>query len=83
MSLIQTIMQNKDVMNLVMKAIGSMMRGESPTDFMKNLAKTNPIFQGYDYDNLDATVDKVCKEKNADRDSISAEIADFAKSYIH
>ena len=82
MSLIQTLMGNKDAMNIVMKALGSMMRGESPVDFMKNLAKTNPIFQGYDYDNLDATVDKVCKEKNADRESISAEITDFAKSYI-
>ena len=83
MGLIQTIMGNKDVMNIVMKALGSMMRGESPVDFMKNLARTNPKFQGYDFDNLESTAQSVCNENNVDIKSLQAEITDFAKSHIN
>lgn len=83
MNLIQTIMGNKDLMNVVMKALGSMMRGESPTDFMKNLAKTNPKLQGYDFDNLEATANSVCNSNNVDIKTLHAEITDFAKSHIN
>lgn len=83
MNLIQTIMGNKDVMNLVFKALGSMMRGESPVDFMKNLAQTNPVFQGYDFDNLETTAQSVCNKNNVDIKSLQNEITDFAKSHIN
>ena len=86
MNLIQTVMENKQLMNAIMQAIGSALRGESPIDFMKNLARTNPVFQGYDYDNLEAlesTANKVCKEKGEDFNQINAQVTDFAKSYIN
>jgi hypothetical protein len=31
--------------NMMMQAFGAMMRGESPGDFLKNLANTNPQSQ--------------------------------------
>ena len=70
-------------MNIIMQAIGAMFRGESPTVFMKNLAKTNPIFQGYDYENLEATANKVCEENGEDINVVQSQITDFAKSYIN
>ena len=80
--IISTITSNKKVREIVIKAVGSFMRGESPTTFMKNLAMTEPLLQGYDYDNIDATAEKVCKEKNANMESMKADISDLAKSYI-
>ena len=58
------------------------MRGESPVTFMKNLAMTEPLLQGYDFDNIDATAEQVCKEKNADINTMKADLTDLAKSYI-
>jgi len=79
MNLMQIITQNSD---LVFKAVGAMMRGESPVDFMKNLAKTHPKFQGYNFDDLEGTANSVCANNNVDIEKMKSEIADFAKSHI-
>jgi len=60
--------------SIMMQAIGAMMRGESPQQFMKNLANTNPALRGLDLDNLDATAQKVCREHGVDAGKLSAEI---------
>ena len=57
MNLVQTVMQNKNLMNLCLKAVGAMLRGESPTEFLKNVAKTNPALQGYDFDDLEQLIE--------------------------
>jgi len=80
--IISTITSNKKVREIVFKAVGSFMRGESPSTFMKNLAMTEPLLQGYDYDNIDATAEQICKDKNADMNTMKADITDLAKSYI-
>ena len=53
--------------SIMMQAIGAMMRGESPQQFMKNLANTNPALRGLDLDNLDATAQKVCREHGVEK----------------
>ena len=80
--IISTITGNKKVREIVVKAVGAFMRGESPSTFMKNLAMTEPLLQGYNFDDIDATAAQVCKEKNADMESMKADISDLAKSYI-
>ena len=82
MQIISTITSNKKVREIVIKAVGSFMRGESPTTFMKNLAMSEPLLKGYDFDNIDATAEQVCKEKNADINTMKADLTDLAKSYI-
>ena len=77
------ILGNKEAMNIIMQAIGSAMRGESPITFMKNLANTNPLFRGYDYDDLEATATKVCEENGEDINVVQTQVMDFAKSYIN
>ena len=49
--------------NIMMQALGAMMRGESPRDFLKNLSGNNPQLQGLDLNNLEGTAKALC-EKN-------------------
>ena len=65
---------------MIMKAFGAMMRGESPTDFMKNLANTNPQLQGLDLDNLEGTARALCEKNNVNMEELAAQIQGFANS---
>ena len=60
--------------NLMMQAFGAMMRGESPRDFMRNLANTNPALRGLDLTDINATARQVCREHGVDADKLTAEI---------
>lgn len=56
--------------SILMQAFAAMSRGESPEAFMKNLAKSNPALQGFDFDNLEATAHKLSAQKGADETQI-------------
>ena len=60
--------------SLMMQAVGAMMRGESPQQFMQNLANTRPELQGLDLTNINATAQKVCRDHGVDADKLTAEI---------
>lgn len=47
----------------MMQAIGAMLRGESPQQFMQNLARSQPELQGLDFSNLDKTAEELYKKK--------------------
>lgn len=66
--------------NMMMKALGAMMRGESPTDFLKSLANTNPQLQGLNLDDLEGTAKTLCEKNNVDMNQLADQIKDFAKS---
>ena len=66
--------------NLMMQALGAMMRGESPTTFLKNLASTNPQLQGLNLDDLEGTATALCKQNNVDMNQLADKIKDFANS---
>ena len=65
---------------MIMKAMGAMMRGESPSDFLKNLANTNPQLQGLDLDNLEGTARALCEKNNVNMEQLAAQIQGFANS---
>ena len=67
---------------MIMKAFGAMMRGESPTDFMKNLANTNPALQGLDLNNLEGTARALCEKNNVNMEELADQIKGFANSNI-
>lgn len=74
-----------NIMNLmgnpmIMKAMGAMMRGESPSDFLKNLANTNPQLQGLDLDNLEGTARALCEKNNVNMEQLAEQIRGFANS---
>ena len=60
--------------NIMLQAFGAMMRGESPSVFLQNLAKTNPALQGLDLTNINATAEKVCRDHGVDPNKLTAEI---------
>ena len=60
--------------NIMMQALGAMMRGESPQMFLQNLARSNPALQGLDLTNINATAQKVCQEHGVDANKLTAEI---------
>ena len=61
---IGNLMQGQN--NIMMQALGAMMRGESPQMFMQNLAKTNPQLQGLDLTNLNQTAEQLYKDRGQD-----------------
>ena len=65
---------------IIMSAVGAMMRGENPRDFIKNLANTNPKLQGLDLDNLEETAKSLCEQNNVDMYELAEQIRGFANS---
>lgn len=65
---------------IVMSALGAMMRGENPNDFIKNLANTNPKLQGLDLDNLEGTAKALCEKNGIDMNELANKISGFANS---
>ena len=78
--ILQMLTGNNDASGIMMKAFGAMMRGESPIDFLKNLAKTEPKLQGLDLDNLEGTAKDLCDQRNIDMNNLRSQIEEFANS---
>ena len=67
--------------NIAMQALGAMMRGESPQSFLKNLAKTNPVLQGLDLDNLDHTAEELYSKSGKDINEAKNKISQFVSNF--
>lgn len=63
--------------NIMMQAVGAMMRGESPQTFMQNLAKNHPQLQGLDLNNLDKTAEDLCAKNGQDINDMKSKISQF------
>ena len=66
--------------NIFMQAIGACMRGESPKDFMRQLATTNPALRGINLDDIDGEAERICREKGVDSQKLTAEIKQKVKA---
>lgn len=60
--------------SLLMKAVGAMMRGESPQQFMRSLAQSNPELGGIDLSNLNGEAQRICKERGVDPNKLTEQI---------
>lgn len=69
--------------NIMMQAVGAMLRGESPQQFLKNLAKTNPQLQGLDLDNLNQTAENLYKEKGQDINAAKSGLMDKISGFVN
>ena len=67
--------------NLMMQAIGAMMRGESPKDFMRNLANTRPELRGIDLNDINGSAERLCRERGVDANKLTAEIKQSISAY--
>lgn len=68
--------------NIMLKAFGAAMRGESPEAFMKNLAATEPRLKGLDLDNLETTANKLAADKNVSISDLTAKVKSEISSYM-
>lgn len=66
--------------NMLMQAMGAMMRGENPRAFIKGLASSNPQLQGLNLDDLQGTAQALCEKNNIDMNQLSNQIREFANS---
>lgn len=59
---------------LFMKAVGAMMRGESPQEFIRNLANTTPELRGVDLNDINGSAQRICREHGVDAGKLTEEI---------
>lgn len=67
--------------NMMLQAMGAMMRGESPQAFLKNLANSNPQLQGLNFDDLEGTARTLCQKNNVNMEQLAEQIKGFANSH--
>ena len=76
-------MLNGSQNDIMMQAVGAMMRGESPQSFLQSLANTNPQLKGLDLNNIGATAEKLYSDKgqdiNAAKSSIMEKVSQFMR----
>jgi len=68
--------------NIMMQAVGAMMRGETPQSFLQNLAKNNPQLQGLDLSNPSQAAEKLYADKGQDINSAKSSIMDRVSAFM-
>jgi len=56
---------------IIMQAVGAYLRGETPQDFMRNLARTNPAFKGVDANDLEGTANRLAQQQGTTVDEVA------------
>ena len=69
--------------NIMMQAVGAMLRGESPQSFLQNLAKTSPELQGLDLSNPSQAAEKLYKDKGQDISAAKSSIMDKVSAFMN
>ena len=75
-------MLNGNQINVMMQAVGAMMRGETPQSFLQNLAKTNPALQGLDLNNPSMAAEQLYKDKGQDINAAKTSVMDRVSSFM-
>ena len=68
--------------NIMMQAVGAMLRGESPQMFLQNLAKTTPELQGLDLTDLNKTAEKLYSDRGQDINAAKSSIMDKVSAFM-
>ena len=68
--------------NVMMQAVGAMMRGETPQSFLQGLAKNNPQLQGLDLSNPSQAAEKLYADKGQDINSAKSSIMNRVSAFM-
>lgn len=68
--------------NILMQAMGAALRGESPQDFIQNLARTHPQLRQYDLSNLQQAAQQVCQQNGVDMQQTINQLDSITDSII-
>lgn len=78
MNPLMSLISNKVGGNKVMlQALNAAMKNESPEDFLRGLAKTDPRFANLDLDNLEKTAQDLCRKNGVDPEALKMQIEGF------
>ena len=66
--------------SMLMQAFGAALRGESPQQFMQNLANQHPQLKQLDLNNLQSTAQSLCNQKGINSDAVLNQIDSAAKT---
>lgn len=82
--ILQQLMQNQSpAMPIMMQAVGAMIRGESPQQFMQRLAQTNPQLQGLDLSgDLEQTAQSLYTKNGEDYNAAKSNIRSQVNQFI-
>jgi hypothetical protein len=61
---------------IIAKMIAAAATGQTPEQFMSNLAQENPAFKGMDFSNLESTAEKLCGKKNININDAVSKVKD-------
>ena len=68
--------------NIMMQAVGAMLRGESPQSFLQNLAKSTPELQGLDLNNPGQAAEKLYSDRGQDINVAKSSIMDRVSAFM-
>lgn len=68
--------------NILMQAFGAAMRGESPQQFLQNLAQTHPQLKQYDFSNLQQAAQQVCQQNNVNMQDVVKQLDNITSSIM-
>lgn len=64
-------------MDILMRAVGAMMRGESPRDFLRSIANAHPAFRQINADDIENEAHRICRERGMDEGEIGNQIKQY------
>ena len=67
---------------LMMQAVGSAMRGETPQDFLRGLANSRPELRGIDLNDLEGSARKLAQQKGVDYESVKSQAMGEIQKYM-
>lgn len=68
--------------NILLQAMGAALRGESPQEFMQNLAQTHPQLRQYDFSNLQQTAQQVCQQNGVDMNQAISQLDNITSQIV-
>ena len=60
--------------SIMLRAVGAMMRGESPRDFLQALANSRPELRGIDLNDINGSAERLCRERGVDANKLAEQI---------
>ena len=63
--------------DLLTRAAGAFMRGESPQDFLRSIARSHPAFRQINANDLEGEMHRICKERGIDEGQIINQVKDY------
>lgn len=65
-----------------MQALNAAKRGESPEEFIKNLAQQDPRFKDIDLNNLEQSAYQLCKQRGLDPELAKTQVESLVNSNL-